>query len=164
MAPPRPPIQGRDKSRPYLLVSGHILRWQVAAPGGGWQDTGTFRTSVQLSLRASEPLTFSRHPSPEVGSTFTLLHRSSAPICTFASCSAAFLFNQASGPPSLSFALSPLPACQLVNLPASLSPLRPTGQLINRSTHGRPFLSLWSTKPLVLPSPLAHVPPCSRAP
>ena len=55
VVPPRPSMQVRDKSRPYLLVSGHILRWQVAAPGGGWQDARTFRPSDQLSLRASEP-------------------------------------------------------------------------------------------------------------
>ena len=62
------------------------------------------------------PVPVTRHPSPEVGSTFTLLHRSSAPICTFEL-----------APVSLASVSTCQPASEFVSPPAN----RPTDQPIN---------------------------------
>ena len=68
----------------------------------------------------------------------SLLHRSFAPICTFAQSRVQPSFGR----------LPPLPTGQLVNRPASLPLSEPP--------------SLWSTKPLIFlyPCPRAHVPTC----
>ena len=80
-----------------------------------------------------------RDPRPEkaLPPTFALLHRSSAPICTFAHLTS---------------------SCPRVLRP-SRPRIRPTGQLINRSTNVE---SLCSTEPRSLRA--SHLSPCPRVP